>query len=119
MKKIVVAGCRYYNDYDEAKAFITEYLSKECDKDISFIVGDCRGADSLGERFAKEHGYNVEIYPAEWSKYGKAAGALRNQKMAEACDLLICFWDGKSLGSATMIGFTKKLGKTVIIKYIE
>ena len=118
MKKVVVAGSRNYNNYEEAKKFITNCLSEEADKDIVFIVGSCRGADMLGERFAQEMGYKLESYPAEWSKYGKAAGPLRNKKMAEICDLVICFWDGKSRGSATMIDFARKLGKPVVIKYI-
>ncbi len=118
MKKIVVAGCRYFNDYEMAKSFILECLGNECDE-VSFIVGDCRGADSLGKRFAIESGYNIETYPAEWSKYGRAAGPLRNKKMAEACDLVICFWDGISKGSASMIKYANKLGKSVKIKLIE
>ena len=118
MKKIVVAGSRNYNNYEEAKIFISKCLKEQSDKDIVFISGNCRGTDMLGKRFAEEFGYNVEVYPAEWSKYGKAAGPLRNKKMSEVCDFVICFWDGKSKGSATMIEFAKKLNKPVIVKYI-
>jgi len=73
----------------------------------------------LGERFAEEHGFMTEKHPALWKKYGKAAGAVRNKEMAEACDFAICFWDGKSSGTRMMIDYAKKLGKPVFVKIVS
>ena len=118
-KRIVVAGCRKYNDYENAATFIKECIChiKE-DATLIFLSGACSGADQIGEQFAREHGYEIEHYPADWSRFGKAAGPKRNQIMAEKCDLLICFWDGKSKGTKSMIEKTKKLGKPIFIKWL-
>lgn len=83
-----------------------------------FLSGGCRGADMLGERYAKENDYEIIRYNAEWDKYGAAAGPKRNLAMAADCDYVICFWDGKSRGTASMIKQAEKCGKPVKIKYI-
>lgn len=117
MKRIVIAGCRDYENYEEAKGFIEACL-KGIEEEIIILSGGAKGADALGERYALENGMRVERYPAEWEKYGRGAGPKRNQKMAEACDMAICFWDGKSRGTKSMIGLARKLGKKVVIKEI-
>ena len=61
----------------------------------------------------------VEKYPAEWQKYGRRAGPMRNEKMAKICDCVICFWDEESKGTKSMIDQAKKYGKQVKIKIIE
>lgn len=117
--KIVVAGCRTYENYEEAKAFLDEFLTEYKEKTtLIFLSGGCKGADTLGERYALEMGYEIQRYPALWKKYGRAAGPIRNEEMAKNCDIAICFWDGKSKGTASMISLAKKHNKTVIIKEI-
>lgn len=117
IKRIVVAGCRDYNNYNEAKKYIDFCISKIKENNtLVFISGCCEGADILGKRYAKENGYKIEYYPAEWNKYGKRAGPIRNKKMAEISDYVICFWDGKSKGTKTMIAYAKEKGKPIKIK---
>ena len=119
IKRVVIAGCRHYEDYENAKAYI-----EMCIKDIKeehtliFLSGGCRGADMLGERYAAENGFHIERYEAEWGKYGKSAGPKRNLQMAKAGDYIICFWDGKSRGTASMIGYAKELNKPLRVKRI-
>ena len=72
----------------------------------------------LGERYAEENGFKIERYPALWEKYGKSAGPRRNRQMAEISDYIICFWDGKSSGTNSMVEYSKKIGKPIKIKYI-
>lgn len=77
-------------------------------KDIEIVSGGCRGADKLGERYCDERGFLLKMFPAEWDKYDKSAGWVRNEKMAEYADFLIVFWDGKSKGTRNMIEIAKK-----------
>lgn len=118
-KKIVIAGCRDYNNYDEAKPYI-DYCLSEVVKEYSVVIisGGASGADAIGERYAKERGYKIEKHPADWEKYGKSAGPIRNREMAESCDMAICFWNGESRGTKSMIEFVTKLGKPIRIKKI-
>ena len=119
IKRIVVAGCRDYNNYDEAKEYIDICIEKIRDEDeIIFVSGACRGADQLGERYAEENGFSIERYPAQWSRYGKSAGVIRNREMAEVRDYIICFWDGKSKETKLMIDIAKDMGKFISVKLI-
>ncbi len=119
VKRIVVAGSRDFYDYRMAKEYIDECLAEfEQATEFIFVSGTCRGADMLGERYADEHGYKIERYPADWNLLGKSAGPVRNRKMAQVSDLIICFWDGKSRGTRSLVEYAEKIRKTVKIKMI-
>lgn len=118
-KRVVVAGCRNYFDYREAEAFIDFCLKNIKDEyTLIFLSGGAPGADALGERYAREHGYAIERFEADWEQFGKRAGPMRNEQMAKAADFVICFWDGKSRGTKSMIGFAEKYEKPIKIKNI-
>ena len=119
IKRVVIAGCRDYSNYDEAKVYIGFCLSNiRKENDIVIVSGCACGADKIGERYAEENGFQVEKYPADWRKYGRSAGPKRNKKMAEVCDYVICFWDGKSRGTKSMIDYAKKYNKPINVKFI-
>ena len=125
MIKVIIAGGRDFKDY--------EHLCKVCDyqlknqTDVEIVSGKAPGADTLGERYAKERGYEIKEFPAKWGdikdrpdwqiginkfgkKYWKLAGLNRNEVMATYSDALIAFWDGESSGTGTMIEFAEKQG---------
>ncbi|MBR6651149.1 MAG: DUF2493 domain-containing protein [Clostridia bacterium] len=119
IKRIVIAGCRNYNDYEQAKIFIDNCLREMRKKHTIVIVSGCsKGADSIGERYAIENGFEIEKYPADWKSFGRKAGPVRNEQMAKISDLIICFWDGKSKGTKSMISYAKKYEKNIFIKTI-
>ena len=62
-----------------------------------------RGADTLGEQYAKERGIPIRYFPADWQTLGKSAGYQRNVQMAQYADALVAFWDGRSKGTKHMI----------------
>lgn len=119
IKRIVIAGCRDYNNYDEAKLYLDFRLS-DIKKEYNIIIvsGCASGADAIGERYAKENGFEVEKCPADWRKYGRSAGPRRNEQMARISDIIICFWDEKSKGTKSMINYAKKYNKPLKIKKI-
>ena len=91
---------------------------EELDWEITAIIsGTARGADRLGERYAKEFGIELSKKPADWDKYSKAAGYIRNTEMAKEADALIAFWDGNSRGTMRMIKIAK--GKNLKIKVVN
>jgi len=109
--KVIIAGSRIFEDY--------QFMSIMCDNilgvrdDIEIVSGGAKGADKLGERFAKERNLPLTIFHAEWDKYGKSAGYKRNVQMADYGDMLIAFWDGKSSGTKHMINLAEKKGMEV------
>ena len=117
MFKVIIAGGRDFSDYDLLKVKMNRILSN-ITVEIVVISGTARGADSLGEKYATEMGYKLEQYPANWNKYGKRAGYLRNKQMADVAHACVCFWDSKSKGTKHMIDLAneKKL-KLRVVKY--
>ena len=119
-KRIVVAGSRTFDDYEIAKSVIADCLKTfEGEHTFIFLSGSCKGADALGERYAKEQGYKTELYPADWARYGKGAGPKRNEEMAKNCDAVICFWDGQSRGTKSMIELAQTYNKALFIKRLD
>ena len=117
--KIVVAGSRDYTNYEEAVEFIEQCIQElAVFNDIIILSGGCRGADMLGERYANEYGYKTEEFPAQWDKFGEAAGIIRNKEMADNPDAIICFLDGKSKGTKALIDYTRASNKTLFIKHV-
>jgi len=110
--KVVIAGGREFNNYELLREICDELITT----DSEIVSGGAKGTDKLGERYANEKGYDLKIFPADWNKYGKGAGPIRNRQMAEYGDMLIAFWDGKSTGTKNMIETSMKLGLSVHIK---
>ncbi|MFT7614323.1 MAG: hypothetical protein ACI9J3_003305 [Parvicellaceae bacterium] len=106
--KVIIAGGRHFFDYAIVKRVCDHMLKDRKAGTIEIVSGTCRGADKLGERYAKENGYPVKPFPAEWNKLGKSAGHIRNEQMANYSDALISFWDGKSSGTKDMISLARK-----------
>lgn len=112
--KVIVAGGRDFNDYDRLSAVLFDYAESVGENTgISIVSGMARGADRLAFTFARREGVKVYEFPADWNKYGKGAGHIRNRHMAEHADVLIAFHDGQSRGTANMIQTMRDMGKAV------
>lgn len=107
--KIIIAGGRQFDNY--------RAVEEEAEKhDIDIVVcGMAKGADSLGKEYAEKFKIGLKKFPADWGKYGKRAGPIRNSQMGDYADGLIAFWDGMSTGTAHMINYMRKKNKPVII----
>jgi hypothetical protein len=104
--KVIVAGGRLFNNYSLLKEKLDNLLSNKIN--IEIVSGMAKGADKLGERYAKEKNLGLKYFPAQWDKIGNTAGYVRNIEMAEYADACVCFWDGKSFGTRHMIETAKK-----------
>ena len=66
------------------------------------------------EQYAAENNVPIKIFPAEWKKYGKAAGPIRNKAMLDYAKdetpVVAAFWDGKSRGTGNMLKQAKEAG---------
>lgn len=105
---ILVCGDRNWNDV----GLIHHYLAKYSPTKV--IHGGCRGADQISGILAKELGIPVQVFEADWSANGRAAGPIRNQRMLDESrpDLVLAFHNdiGSSRGTADMIRRAKKAG---------
>lgn len=113
--RLIIAGSRTFSDYGilkgETDSFVEHLRSKGLlDNDEVIIVsGGAKGADKLGERYAKEHGYKCEVYFPDWSE-GNKAGILRNIVMGDTSDACIVFIVNGSKGSLHMANYAGKKG---------
>ena len=121
--RIIIAGGRDFTDYNLLKEKVDYYLQNAINNNYKIIIvsGTAKGADRLGEKYAKEKGFEIAYFPADWSK-GKRAGYLRNEQMSEYAKqkqgALIAFWDNQSRGTKHMIDLAEKHNlQTRIVNY--
>jgi len=109
--RVIVAGSRDFDNY-ETLCLRLDYLvsQKKEDHEIIIISGTARGADKLGEAYAKSRGYKVEQHPAKWDEFGKSAGYKRNVEMANVADACVCFIVNNSKGARHMANIAEEKG---------
>lgn len=112
--KCIIAGGRDFNNYDWLKEVCDKILANK--ENVEIVSGAAYGADLLGEKYAKERGYKLKRFPAQWEEHGKSAGYIRNTEMAEYADALIAFWDGQSKGTMHMINIAEEKGLLARVK---
>jgi len=126
--KVAIIGGRDFENYELLKFKLLPYRASI----TKIISGGAKGADSLGELYAKEHNIPTKVFHAEWTlfeepcvvkvndkgqKYNALAGFNRNSDIIKNADFIICFWDGKSKGTKDSIGKAHKLKKDILIIY--
>ncbi len=99
--KVLVCGGRDYDDWDnvfKVLGWIHENIGI-----TRLIEGGARGADHIAKTWRDRNNIDGKSVNAEWDKYGKAAGSMRNGKMLseESPDYVIAFPGGR--GTADMI----------------
>jgi len=81
----------------------------------TLIHGDCpTGADALADEYAVVNWLDLKTFPANWEKYGRAAGPIRNAQMLDEGrpDIVIAFPGGR--GTADMVSKARASGVPVI-----
>jgi hypothetical protein len=111
--RVIVCGSRTWTD----RGAIFDRLN-ELRPPLRIVHGSCSsGADKIADDWClRAHvlGEDVaaERYPAEWGEYGKAAGMIRNTRMASAgAELCLAFrMPGKSNGTDDMVKKARAAG---------
>jgi hypothetical protein len=117
---IIIAGGRDFDDYEMLKNEVDYFIYKNgiyfTNKPV-ILSGGAKGADKLGERYAREKGYELVTKDADWDKYDYSAGHIRNKQMAQLADCCILFWDGLSSGTHNMMKTSNMLGLITKVIY--
>ena len=92
--RIIVAGTRGFNDYEFFSNKIKEIIAGIEGNFIFYSGMASSGADKLIVDFCKKEGYLYHPCPADWDRFGKGAGFIRNGFMASTATWLIAFHDG-------------------------
>ena len=111
---VLVTGDR---NWSNEKTILREL--QKLSKNTTIVQGGAKGADSLAAKVGKELGLKVITVKADWSKFGRAAGPIRNKVMLEKYnpDLVLAFHGNieSSKGTKDMITRAQKAGKKVIL----
>src|SRR4051812_36748351 len=108
--RILVCGSRDYNDPRKVVSILMRYQ----DEKPTIVHGAARGADACAALACRVLGLEEERHPADWKRYHKAAGPIRNKEMLDTgIDLVLAFWDGKSSGTKDMMAISRKAGVEV------
>ena len=113
--KTIIEGSRTITDYA-----VVEQAIKESEFKITTVIsGMARGVDTLGERWAHENNIDIILCPANWKKYGKKAGYIRNAEMADIAEALIVIIENNSRGSSHMLTIAQDRELLIYSKHIN
>lgn len=80
-RKVLICGDRFWTNYARILACVQK--AHKTSPIAIIIEGDCKGADKMAGQAAAACGIPFIAYPAQWDKYRKAAGPIRNQQMLD------------------------------------
>ncbi len=108
--RILVCGSRTWTDGGRIAENLLRLVVNQSVPLCTVIHGGARGADMLAGVAALKLGLDMRVFPADWKRYGRAAGAIRNQQMLDEGkpDIVLAFWDGKSRGTMDMVNRARK-----------
>lgn len=108
--RVLVCGSRHWRDKKAIRMIL-----EELPRDTVIIHGGAVGADRLAGEVAKELKFDkIIVFPAQWRKYGQAAGPIRNKRMLieGKPDTVYAFHPNieQSAGTRNMVEQAKKAG---------
>jgi len=111
--RILICGSRNFDDEQAIQALLAQYDPAE----DTIIEGAAPGADTLAFLVGRKLGFSVDVYPADWNKYGRRAGYVRNKQMLDEGrpDIVHAFPVGRSVGTRMMIKLAQDAGVQVIV----
>lgn len=96
--KVIICGGRNFRGNSEQEGWLINQLKQLQATEV--VCGMAKGADLFGLSIAERMNITVKMFPADWRKFGKSAGYIRNNLMAKHADVCISFPGGK--GTADM-----------------
>jgi hypothetical protein len=111
--RILVCGGRDFRDYDLLSSVLRNIIMSVGSFPVTIIHGGARGADALAGQYARRTACNERVFPANWAKYGRAAGFRRNAEMLKegVPHMVVAFPGGR--GTADMVKRAKAAGVPV------
>jgi hypothetical protein len=125
--QVAIVGSRYFQETEMVANYVIglatqQLLSKRYSNDpvyYKIISGDAVGVDRTAQNCAKMLDLEVDIKIADWKKYGKSAGMIRNPDIIKDANLVIAFWDGKSNGTKNSIKIARTMNKHTVVYYSD
>lgn len=82
------------------------------------ITGGAKGADQLGEQWAKEHNIPLLVLKPEYDKHGNKAPLVRNVDIVSGCTHLLAFPHKEGSGTQHAIREAMKRDKSIMVIHL-
>ncbi len=102
---VAVVGSRCLTDIP-----LEQYLPPDTTEMVS---GGALGVDTCAEIYALKHQIKITIFRPDYRRYHRGAPLRRNEKIVAYSDMVIAFWDGRSMGTLHVIECCRKAGKPI------
>ena len=107
--RVAIVGSRHFPELERVVEYIRSLPAR-----ASIITGSASGVDAAATKAAREKGIPVQVIPASFDELADASkSAARNQRLVDACDVLVAYWDGASKGTRTTVERALDSGKEV------
>lgn len=101
-----------------SRSMMVDDLERYMPEDVTMIIsGGAKGVDECARVYAMGKEIPLEEYFPEYEKYGRNAPLKRNEIIVARAEYVLAFWDGRSHGTAHVIGFCK--AKNIPCRIIE
>jgi len=120
--RVMVTGSRHWTDASVIKETLVSIQGERPARAMTLVHGAAPGADTIAAHLADHLGWTVESFPAEWDRYGRRAGPVRNQLMVDhGADTCAVFPLPESRGTWDCVRRVKKAKIPLVIstKYID
>jgi predicted Rossmann fold nucleotide-binding protein DprA/Smf involved in DNA uptake len=107
--KVAIVGSRHFLE----PARVADYVNS-LPSNASVITGSASGVDAAATKAARAKGIQLQVMPASFDEMSDVTkSAARNQRLVDACDVLVAFWDGSSKGTRATVERALDSGKEV------
>ena len=97
--RLAIVGSRSFSDSGKARDVIRKLYDIRGISASAVVSGGAVGADALAEEYAASEGIPLIIHRADWNRYGRMAGHMRNSLIIRDAEAVLAFWDMKSPGT--------------------
>jgi len=97
--RVAIVGSRRYSEPERVAEYVNSLPPR-----ASIITGSASGVDAAATKAARAKGIPVQVLPASFDELADTSkSAARNQRLVDACDVLVAFWDGASKGTRATV----------------
>jgi hypothetical protein len=105
MARLAIVGSRKFAHFESVRAFV-----RRLKRTTTVVSGGAPGVDTIAADEAVKCRLSVDVFEADWDRFGRSAGYKRNAEMIATVDGLVAFWDGRSRGTQNAIFLARQRG---------
>jgi predicted Rossmann fold nucleotide-binding protein DprA/Smf involved in DNA uptake len=107
--RVAIVGSRRFSEPERVSDYVNSLSPR-----ASIITGSASGVDAAATKAARTRGIAVQVMPAGFDELADETKSMaRNQRLVDACDVLVAFWDGTSKGTRSTVDRALAAGKEV------